>query len=455
MIFPSKILSKQLVGINLYSNYNEVGFDRIIYKIWDSLRSGFTLPFDYLQLLHSKNTNTILVVSIIIYTALLLFYVNNKKIKYYSKNFYFQIFIGPTLVIFAVFPYYLVNKPPLAIDFYESRHLLLAIPGIVLSILAISNVIFYFVKNINSNFGLRVKILFLAIVLSISTTNAISFGMNLARDWLKQVDIINYIKSYEDQVKNYGVIIIDDLTQGLSVRDRYIYHYEYSGIINKTTNSRDYMGISLSEYRDSSVKSPIFSNKDYHEFYNINNLDISKPFLALQLTNVEPREKSVDILKSLLGYWFSGANYVSRPAIVVKITAATEFHEAEIMVERIESIKSALEKFKLSNRKYPISISSGYSESPSLRNIVSFGANLYKSDILERDLVPKYINEGFFDQRCNEFRIKCDYIYLSNGVDYKLVYLNPSDLFYGRQAFPSYVDLYGRYGVWTPGAIRW
>lgn len=58
--------------------------------------------------------------------------------------------------------------------------------------------------------------------------------------------------------------------------------------------------------------------------------------------------------------------------------------------------------------------------------------------------------------RVSCFQEGCGFLYMSDGVDYKLVYIKPVDLSFAQHAYSELMDpARAAYGFWTRGATRW
>ena len=88
---------------------------------------------------------------------------------------------------------------------------------------------------------------------------------------------------------------------------------------------------------------------------------------------------------------------------------------------------------------------------------VSNGSFSLKSEWIP-GLVPKYLVAVPRDPRYLSNVQNKQYLYISNGVDYKLIAHAPEDFGFVSKNFPDRIDprrpSYA-YGVWTPGATAW
>lgn len=137
-----------------------------------------------------------------------------------------------------------------------------------------------------------------------------------------------------------------------------------------------------------------------------------------------------------------------------QVTPKTQYPAPEITestpqrVRDLTAIIYALEKYKLDNRKYPIS-SNGYDGLHT-----DYGR---ASEKWIEGLVPKYLDKLPSDPRKNESG-NDQYIYRSNGANYKLIAHNPDDCEQVKKLFPNIVDPLRdcwAYGFWTKKAAYW
>lgn len=72
-------------------------------------------------------------------------------------------------------------------------------------------------------------------------------------------------------------------------------------------------------------------------------------------------------------------------------------------------------------------------------------------------LVPRYINRIPRDPR-NSREANVQYVYISDGANFKFIAHAPEDFGYVRQRHPELVDPRRSdyaYGIWTEGAAKW
>lgn len=120
-------------------------------------------------------------------------------------------------------------------------------------------------------------------------------------------------------------------------------------------------------------------------------------------------------------------------------------------VSDLTEIVIALEKYKRTNRSYPISSKAGqqwdryFTHSNEIRPVWIKG------------LAPEFIEVLPRDPRMNQ-NYKHQYAYKSNGANYKLIAFYPEDCDFVKSKLPHLIDPIRdcrAYGFWTAGASNW
>lgn len=113
----------------------------------------------------------------------------------------------------------------------------------------------------------------------------------------------------------------------------------------------------------------------------------------------------------------------------------------KIRINDFKVIQSALETYKLDNGTYPI----------------SDGAQSLSPTWIP-GLAPKYLSTVPVDPRKLIGVPSRQYLYLSDGREYKLISHAPEDFKFVSKSFPQLIDpkrnTYA-YGIWTEGAQEW
>lgn len=152
--------------------------------------------------------------------------------------------------------------------------------------------------------------------------------------------------------------------------------------------------------------------------------------------------------------YISCCNYVSK--VKNQNTTATEI--PLVSDERAKTLKDlnemilALEKYKQENRMYPISkskIPSGW--------VGRFDYSGNENSDWIPNLAPEYLKYLPRDPR-NSITFEEQYLYQSNGANYKLTANHPLECDYLKEHHPELIDPTNhdcRYGYWTPTAKFW
>lgn len=123
----------------------------------------------------------------------------------------------------------------------------------------------------------------------------------------------------------------------------------------------------------------------------------------------------------------------------------------------LAEIVIALEKYKTDHQSYPLSSGAGFHWLKKGWDGY-YGTQGEKNPNWIQGLVPEYLAELPVDSRPDAGPEK-QYVYKSNGANYKLLVLNPDDCTALQQEFPIFVDsrlgACKAYGFWTPRAHKW
>lgn len=401
-----------------------------------------------------------------------------------ARQAFIQLATGLFLILCGVFPYFVVGKPPILADYYEGRHILVAIPGVCLVFVALAGL---FAAMLPARLpcwiaaGARNAVV--AMVVALSLTQAISLSLALLVDWLRQQTIIEYVRDNRDKIDGFGLVIFNEETERLKIGERYIWNYEYTGMLLGVFGKQTHLGLSKHEYVNSPISSPLFRHASYLQRYNAKEFDFDAPHLILSIENGEGAQKlsARKAIAVMIDYW------ARRPVRyadldVVRIRPSLESREADHTMVALKTIAQALEKFRSDNGYYPLttrdvpvetkfgrlSIDS-LLEKPESLEVQIKGASKPKPKVEKSEpedeapiewhqrLAPKYIERNQLLLGCRDFDDRrCGVLYLSNGVDYKLLKRNPRDVPYARQAFGEFFDAKRQlYGLWTDGAHKW
>ena len=128
--------------------------------------------------------------------------------------------------------------------------------------------------------------------------------------------------------------------------------------------------------------------------------------------------------------------------------ASTSISYADQAIKDLTSINQALQQYHKENNSYPSTDSKWTSKR---------GCYGQASDAWIDGLAPKYIPSIPTDPRNNP-NCGLQYLYFSNGKDYKLIAHYPDDLAYVAKLKPELTDPNRRdhaFGFWSPAAEKW
>jgi len=133
---------------------------------------------------------------------------------------------------------------------------------------------------------------------------------------------------------------------------------------------------------------------------------------------------------------------------------AFERVQAEERVAEIFDIVKALDAYKLDHGQYPSTAQAPQNGIPfhTLSPSKNIAPPIARGDI--PGLFPRYMTRSA--SMAPHPSGDPTYLYISDGLDFKLVYADPPDFAYAKQAHPALIDpVRAAYGTWTSGAKNW
>lgn len=454
------IAQKRLLAVSsdFYGDYNSISAA----NAWTALSKTFSVLAQVLkdyfhQLSHDVPPGWIAIAAVAAFLAILV--LPRQKQNVVRRQIMHRLLVAVTLAYFAVLPYVVVNKPPNVRDFYESRHILVAIPALMLFVHALLFSTAGAYSRGKWFAGLtRSAILALLIGASVGASTLVAF--RLWKDWYRQIAILDHLKRNADSLMNARLFIFEDLVP-MKIGDRKIWNYEYTGMLVRAFGDRSRMGVSLQEYQSWPKKIALLNNGKMKERFNMSgfNFGDGSP-IAITRTVVNngrgfERQDFYEVAKSLL----SGQPLPEAE----KFTAvSTNFADIEVdrRVREMHDLLTAIFNYRKNFGYFPRLDSERDEKLVSLSGhvIKTFGGTFFTGapDVIGDipGLFPTYM------VRPNAMNRSRDndsyYIYLSDGADFKLVYVDAGGMAYAKQAHPFLVDkVRGGYGFWTDGAIDW
>ncbi|WP_128594395.1 hypothetical protein [Paraburkholderia kirstenboschensis] len=435
----------------LYNTYNDVDRHLVVRAISDS----FTLIRPVLRDFFATASRTVAPLALVIAGVvcfLLLRLLPRNPSRTSTRNALAQLVLGLLIFAAAVYPYIVVAKTPDLMSFYDARNILPAVAGIDLVLLALLNVLdrgFAYVPFLRS-YG---RDLVLGYILGASICAGFMSGVGLWRDWMRQSAGMHYLAMHRHQIGDARTFVFDDSSTDSRYRDRTVLNYEYTGNLITVFGARSRFGISVSEYFSLPPAVPLLSNSYLRQRFNIADYDFTKPHVIVTIHDGVLKlntKRTLDVLWSYL----NGQNWQASLDNYFSIDFAREFTETDQRVDEMYKIADALKAYRLEHSVYPTSVPMAPDQLP-VHQISATGRVIpavLTGDIpglfpayapRPADMVPHPANEA-------------NYLYISDGVDYKLVYANAQDQAYAKQTHPALFDpVRGGYGVWTSNARFW
>jgi hypothetical protein len=447
------VISKRLTTVPspLYNTYNAIDQRQILSTIVESFTLIVPVLRDFFSYgVHTTPSPLVAGGSVIAFVLLLL--LPRRLDRPERKHVIGQAIAGILIFAVGVYPYLVVGKVPDLTSFYESRHVMPAVVGLDLIILAIIGVLdlLLFRFRIWRGFG---RTALIAYVLGSSVSCAFNSGTELWRDWFRQTAIMDFVKSHPSELKDVRTYVIDDRSDGTRIGKRIVWNYEYTGGLITVFHTRDRFGVSVGEYTDWEKHVRLLTNPYLRERYNIADYDFTKPHAILTLTNGPVPRKTPQLLDTVEKYLKGDQTWRDEADSYMTIDLAYERIVAEDRVREMVEMAKELAQYRLEHGVYPSTLPLSAAGVPThqlmgVRPVPPesrgdipglFSATNPKPDTMQ-PYVPGLPN----------------YLYLSDGTDYKLVYDNPPDMAYAKQAHPALMDpMRTAYGVWTSGARDW
>jgi hypothetical protein len=433
----------------VYGSYNSIDRHQLLAGFSNSFGFLGTVVDDFVSHDHHLNV-AVLLATLISLTLLVL--CRSQPIRVLSlRPTIIKFCLGWLLFAAAVYPYLLVGKPPEIKSFYESRHILPAIVGLDLVLLALIDGLTMLFSRIRIR-GVWVREVLLAYLLGSSVVGGFQTGADLWRDWLRQSEITRFIEQNKKNFAGVHTYIFQDDSRQTRIADRMIWNYEYTGNLISVFNDRSHFGIGMAEYAGLPPGVPLLLNPELNERYNFRDYKFREPHLILTLRPGEHVFTNGQILAIVKSYLL-GQYWQPPPGEYLRIEAAYEFQEADDRVLEITLIENALWAYRRDKGRFPTMAPDHLGlpvRQSASKGSVGLGQTLDEVIGLTPEYLPKLPTVG------PRPPTPSPYLYLSDGVDFKLVFIRAMDIHYARQAYPELIDpVREGYGVWTRGARNW
>lgn len=474
----STVLSSQQ---RIYSDYNSI-------KIANLLKAAVEIPWTFLRTLYQY----LLLIIVAVPPSMMLAYCGITLacfilLRRHGRmpswtNIRYQLLMGVLLFAASMYPYLLVGKPPVLFDFYEARNVMPALPGMALFFMGLANIGTLIVARFVPFIALPARNLAFSILIGLALSCQFVMGTDLMKDWMRQEAIATYASERKQELDRFSTIFVVDNANGFRTNGRQIWNYEYTGLFVNVFGRQTKLGIAPAEYNGWPQRVFLVHDPVYRKRYNISEYDPKLPQVVIEVSNSAVYPEIRDLFTYMRLFW-TGGSTTELTRRFFHFSAYEQFTEAPKRLAELAQIIKLMEQHRTATGLYP--------NTTLLTPDVSTGKTAIGVRPLSQATVPAYFNaipklksgNGLIceNEKTDSFglpaplapmatknesescKIKvecitpsCGYLYMSDGVDYKLVYRFPADMPYAKQAFPENIDpMREAYGHWTPGALRW
>lgn len=448
------LITKRLTTVSspLYNSYNAIDHAAIFVAVIRSFALMGTTLKDFFGVPLREVPGPVLAIPIVVCFVLIKLLPNSNERRSPRSLVGLGLFAW-LLFATAVYPYIIVEKIPDLKSFYESRHIMPAVIALDLMIVAAIGAADRFFQRWKFA-GRHGRDVLLACIIGMSLGASFNTGTELWRDWFRQTAIMDFVRSNADALKDVRTFVINDLSSNTRIGDRMIWNYEYTGDLITVYGTRDRLGVGASEYANWPPKVPLLTNQYLRNRFNIRDYDFSKPHAIITIRDSFGKSKTPQVLAIVRQYllgedWQRGAQDFTRMSLAYEQTVVDQ--RANEMFE----IARALMRYRQDHGSYPCATQpSGPGNVPWTR--VAASGEIAPQPLLNDipGLFPQYMQRPESMNGQNTYGP--NYLYISDGDNYKLVYVNPPDLPYAKQAHPALIDpVRAAYGVWTLDARSW
>jgi hypothetical protein len=444
-------LIKRLTRVEsmLYGNYNDIDRHALISSFIDAFAMIRPALRDYFAI-SSRAVPPLMLAACGLIGFLLLRIAPRRQHRATLRMALAQAALGWVLFAAAVYPYMVVGKPPQLTSFYESRNILPALPGLALVLISFINLLELACAKIAVMKSLG-RDLLLGYVLGASVASGVVTGLDLWRDWIRQSAIMAFIGSHEAPLKDVRTFVFDDSANRIG--DRKLWNYEYTGNLVAVYHTRERFGISIDEYDNWPPGVALIAKEALRQRFNFGNYQFEKPHAIITVRNGIVALTNGRVL-SVIGAYLRGEPWTQQLGTYVGLGIAYEYVQADARVAEIFDIAKALAAYKRDHGHYPLT-------SPALEDGIPthvLSATERIGPPIVRGNIPSLFS-GYLKRMASMTPHPVGeptYLYMSDGVDFKLVYADPPDLAYAKQAHPALLDPARlAYGTWTFGARNW
>jgi hypothetical protein len=443
-------LVKRLTSVKstLYGDYNNIEWHILFSSAVDSFAAIRPVLRDYFAI-SSRGVPPLMLVASSLICSLLLRIAPRRQCRTTLRTALVQAGLGWVLFAAACNPYLIVGKAPVLTSFYESRNILPSIAGLALVLISFANILDLVFAKIAV---LRVigRDLLLGYVLGASVGSGIVTGLDLWRDWTRQSAIMWFIRAHREPLKAVRTFVFDDAAHRIA--DRKLWNYEYTGNLVAVYHSRERLGVAVDEYNSWPPRVQLIANDTLRKRFNLGDYQFDKPHAIITVRNGVIPLNNLRMLSVVYSY-LRGEPWKQQLAQYMDISIAYEDVQADTRVAEIFDIAKALAAYKRDHGQYPATSAALENGVPThvLSPTERIGPPIVRGDI--PGLFPDYMARitSMVPHAIGE----PTYFYMSDGLDFKLVYADPPDLAYAKQAHPALIDPMRPAGTWTLGAKNW
>ncbi|WP_206951648.1 hypothetical protein [Trinickia acidisoli] len=445
------VLIKRLTHVKsmLYGDYNDIHSHALL----SSFIGAFTIIRPVLRdyfAISSRGVPWPILVSCCLLCFLLLRVAPRKPTRTTLRASLAQAALGWILFAAAVYPYLVADKTPVLTSFYDSRNILPALVALALVLISFVNLLDLAFAKVAA---LRTigRDLVLGYVIGASVGSGIVSGLDLWRDWIRQSAIMTFVRTHEAPLKDVRTFVFDDAAPRIG--DRMLWNYEYTGSLVAVYHTKERLGISVDEYVNWPRSVQLIVNPGLRQRFNLDDYDFDKPHAIITVRNGVVPLTNLNTLSVVRSY-LRGEAWRQRLGRYIDISMAFENVQADARVAQIFDIVQALDAYKRDHGQYPPTSAALEDGIPThtLSPTERIGPPIVRGDI--PGLFPDYMPR--MTAMAPHPIGDPTYLYMSDGLDFKLVYADPPDFAYAKQAHPVLIDpMRPAYGTWTSGAKNW
>lgn len=447
-VFFYAVKSATTLHSQMYADYNVIQFSDLVLNFFQILPYFFKSVHDVLAVaIFNSSLKGFLIAGAISYILIFRAFRGQELFVPEVAKAGIMIFASLVLGFFSILPYVLVGKPPILSSYYESRHILPAMPALLLFILGGVNLSLAYINQgvLRKHLGYFM----VSVLLSLFSMASMFIGADVWKDWLRQDAIISYVKNQKEAFADVGTFIFVDSTSGYRIGGRQIWNYEYTGNVITAKGGRSSLGVDSNEYRAWGNNEFLLYDDFYRERYNIPQYDFTAKHVFINIRNGS-YHPSLGIVFAITVHNIMGRPWSPSKGSLFDINYREESRVFPSVMVKLRSLVQKIELYRKEHGRYPLSYPHAQPGSFSLKS----DGSISPIALSYTDIIGMKSNEVI--PGIDFFPMEPGFFYLSDGVDYKLIYKGAPDYDYAKIAIPKNADIKNRgYGFWTDGAKKW